>query len=372
MFKLNAVAMAVGSVALFSGCAAPPHSTRITVEPVMAVRNGTTDAERMYRIGRQYQGQHRLGHAEEAFVKALALDANHVEARNALAVTYYEQGLIQKAEQEFKAAIAAAPKRAHLHNNLGYLYQQIGRDEEAIGAFRAALVADPDNQRALDSLAALTCGDKRACPARGAAAAMSASPAMPATPAAAPEVARQSSAAAVQPAARQSDAPTVALASVAPNVWELQPISTAKPSNVASAPVASALAAPAVAAQSAGAQPWLAKRIEVANGNGVAGMAKRVGSYLHEQGFIPPRLTNHRNFKQQYTEVQYVPGAESLARQVSGSFERPARLVAVPKLERQMPVRLVLGKDFNESQSIAKGGRPSGHQVALASTPERK
>ncbi len=365
MFKRKTLALAVGGVALFSGCAAPSHPTRMTVEPVMAVRNGGLDAERMYRIGRQYQGQQRLGSAEEAFVQALALDAHHVEARNALAVTYYEQGLIQKAEQAFKLAIAAAPTRAHLHNNLGYLYQQIGRDDEAISAFRAALLVDPDNQRARDSLAALTCGDKSACNARRASAATAA-------PAAAPEVARPSSAAVVQPAARQPDAPTVALASVAPNVWELRPIATGKPSSMASASVAPALASPAVAGQTAKALPVLTKRIEVANGNGVAGMAKRVGSYLHEQGFLPPRLTNHRNFKQPYTEVQYVPGAESLARQVSDSFERPAHLVAVSTLERQMPVRLVLGKDFNESQSMAKGGRPSGHPVALASALQRK
>lgn len=361
MFKRKTLALAVGGVALFSGCAAPSHPTRMTVEPVMAVRNGGLDAERMYRIGRQYQGQQRLGSAEEAFVQALALDAHHAEARNALAVTYYEQGLIRKAEQEFKLAIAAAPTRAHLHNNLGYLYQQIGRDEEAISAFRAALLVDPDNQRARDSLAALTCGDKSACNAR------KASAATPAAPAAAPEMVRPSSAAVVQP-----DAPTVALASVAPNVWELQPIATSKPSHAASASVAPALVSPAVAGQTAKALPVLTKRIEVANGNGVAGMAKRVGSYLHEQGFLPPRLTNHRNFKQPYTEVQYVPGAESLARQVSDSFERPAHLVAVSKLERQMPVRLILGKDFNESQSMAKGGRPSGHPVALASALQRK
>lgn len=353
MFKRNAIAAAVGGAALFAGCAAPPQPARLAVEPVMAVRGGGAEAERLYRIGRQYQGQKRHANAEEAFLKALAHDANHAEAHNALAVTYFEQGLIRQAEQQFRLAIAAAPGRAHLHNNLAHLYREIGRDDDAISAYSAALLVEPDNRRALEGLAALTCRDQSACAA-----------------AAAPAPAAKTDSAPA-PAAAQSIAPTVQLASVAPGVWELRPLSAAQPSRPAGASPASYAAPQAVAAPRDAAAP-ADRRVEVANGNGVPGLARRVGVYLHEQGFAAPRLTNHRNFRQQYTEVQYVPGAEALARSVSGSFDGPARLVAVTRLERRMPVRLVLGRDFNESQSMANGRRPSGRQVALAPMPEQE
>lgn len=341
MFRRNAIALAVGGVALFSGCAAP--SAGLKVEPVMAVRDGGIEAERMYRIGRQYQGQARHGSAEEAFLKALALDPGHVEARNALGVAYFAQGKIRAAEEQFRMAIVVAPARAHLHNNLGYLYQQIGRSEEAVNAFSEALRLDPRNPRILNNLAALTCQDVGNC-----------------TATAAPIALPAADAAASQPA---EPAPTVQLASVAPNVWELRPISA---DSSAGRPQATEPAATATAAQA----PLPASRIEVANGNGVTGLAKRVGTYLRDQGYAAPRLTNHRTFSQQRTEIQYVPGAESVARRLNDTLAHPARLVPVAQLERRIPVRIVLGKDFNEAQSIAQGNQPAGNVFARASVPD--
>lgn len=347
MFKRNAVALAVGGAALFSGCASPVQP-QLKVEPIMAVRNAGAEAERMYRIGRQYLGQQRLGDAEQAFLKALACDTNHAEAHNALGVVYFEQGLSQKAEQQFKLAVAAAPTRVHLINNLGFFYQEINRYEDAINAYSEALVVDPDNRHALDGLAVLTCRDSSVCTA-------SAQLAVELPEQSGSAVRTEVSPAGVVP----PTAPTVSLTRLAPNVWELQPLPVPTVATTGTAEVAPTVVLPA-------------SRIEVSNGNGVAGLAKRVGVYLHGHGFPAPRLTNHRTFKQRYTEVQYVPGAEALARRVSGSLDSHARLVPVARLERRMPVRLVLGTDFNESQSIANEGRPSGNQVALVSRPEQK
>lgn len=360
MFKRNAIAMAVGGVALFSGCATTAPSAGLNIEPVMAVRSGV-DAERQYRIGRQWQGQMRYEAAEQAFLKALALDPGHAEAHNALGTVYFALGRIRQAEEQFKLAIIVAPTRAHLHNNLGYLYQEIGRLDEAVSSFSEAVRLDPHNPRILNNLAALTCQDKGECTPE---AAIAGTPAAPAAVVAQPAVPQP--APAPTPAPLASITPTVQLAHVAPNVWELQPATA----GAARQRAADAVTVAAIVPPQRGETPvqlarTAAGRFEVANGNGVTGLAKRVGGYLREQGYAAPRLTNHQTFSQKSTEIQYVAGAEALARQLGRSFAQPARLVQVARLERQAPVRLVLGKDFNEATAIAQGSKPAADLVAL-------
>lgn len=385
LFKHHAIALAVGSVALFSGCAAPQLSSGLRIEPIMAVRNGIDEGERMYRIGRYFQGQTRLDSAQEAYLKALAANPNHVEARNALATVYFERGWMQKAEEQFKLAIAAAPERAHLYNNLGYLYQQIGRKDEAIAAFNEARQRDPNSARIRNNLAAAQGIDSQPV-----AASVITAPVVAGTktelradtkpePASVPDPDQPTVRDAVQPS---TPAPTVQLASVAPNVWELQPLPQAAPALApaprlaVTAPVAQPVVLPMVVTDIAAidppAAPALAARIEIANGNGVTGLARRVGLYLREQGYAQQRLTNSKPFNLQRTEIHYVPGAEALARQIGESLAQPPRLVPAKRLDRQVPVRLVLGKDFHESEAIAKYRTPNGNLVALAARTERK
>lgn len=389
MFRRNAIAIAVGSMALFSGCATTNGTTgaSIGIEPVFAVRGGV-DAEAQYRIGRYYQGQLRHEAAEKAFLRALTLDPYHAEAHNALGTVYFELGRIQKAEEQFKRAIALAPARAHLHNNLGYLYQEIGRADDAISAYSEALRLDPKSQRILNNLAALTCEDRAECLAVGAGALANApvaplhptrqadAPAeqaatraealTPSEPAAAGVPAAPQAATTVSYATASAVVPTVQLASVAPNVWELRPAISEAPQRKGAVPIPVAVLATAQATTSAVTPVRIpAGRIEIANGNGVRGMAARMGGYLRDNGYASPRLTNHQTFSQRRTEIQYVAGSADLARQVERSFGQPARLVQVASLERQAPVRVVLGKDFDESTVIARGRMAAGDVVAL-------
>lgn len=388
MLKHNAIAAAIGSIALFSGCATTDQSAVLNIEPVLSVRGGV-DAEGQYRIGRYYQGQLRHEAAEKAFLKALAIDPNHAEAYNALGTLYFAMGRVRMAEEHFQRAIAIAPTRAHLHNNLGYLYQEIGRTEEAVIAYSEAFRLEPKNQRVLNNLAALTCQDRSECLA-----AVAEKPSdneatqvvAPQTAAAAIGVEDMSAASTEQRLAVSAIstptaiAPTVQLASVAPNVWELRPAPRGAVSKTnAPAPelamVQSAIqASTPVQVRAAGPQTTRTAtgRVEVANGNGVRGMAKRVGGYLQVQGYAAPRLTNHRTFTQNRTEIQYVDGAEKLARQIEREFAQPARLVKVSALERQAPVRVVLGKDFNEEVVTARRASPAGDVVASATLQQSK
>ena len=61
-------------------------------------------------------------------------------------------------------------------------------------------------------------------------------------------------------------------------------------------------------------------RLEVSNGNGVTGMAKRVGQMLAVTGLPQARLTNQKPFVQQFTEIQHRDGYESAAIALRAGF----------------------------------------------------
>lgn len=302
--KLLSVSL-VGTALFLFGCSGTIPTDMPVVHPLLAVRNGGVDADGMYRIGRYYQEQSRHAQAEKAFLDSLKMDPRHAEARNALGVTYFVQGRHAQAEEQFRLAIAAAPDEAHLRKNLSRLYALTGRQPEP--------VADVSIAATVVAAKAVASGE-------------------PARPAAA-----------VTPPADRGDAqPAARLVPVAPNVWELNP-----------SPAESATAGPAPAA----AAP-LAQRVEVSNGNGVTGLAGRVGRHLQANGYRKPRLTNQPGFGIRQTEVRYVAGSEGQAQALVAVLQAPARLVPAKKLERNAGVQVVLGRDFRESPAIAAGGGP--------------
>ena len=394
MFKHNAIALAVSTLSVLAGCstvsaperAATPQRAAIaeragTVQPVMTVRNSSgVDSEGMYRIGRYFQGQMRHEDAVGAYRKALALDPFNVEARNALGVVYSIQGLAADAEQAFKAAIAMAPGLSHLHGNLGYHYLQAGRTEEARTALRESIRLDPANQRALTSLAAT--GADVAAPVANAPA--------PPVEAAAPTVlaavapvmtASLSTAAAAaslpapeaRPLATIADligtrpaTPNAQLVALAPNVWQLRPQAAQAAALPASIPRSVILQTDKAVSPSE--LPAIV-RLEISNGNGIAGLARRVGGYLRSLGMNSPRLTNQRPFDQRHTQIQYVRSMGDSARDLKAALGTPADLVMTPTIDRNAQIRVVLGKDFYEIEAVARMRGGTIKQVALVSAP---
>lgn len=270
------------------------------------------DGERAYQLGKQHLAQHRDGQAEQAFQQAIAADPRHAESFNALAVLYFGQGRFDLAEVQFKRAIATAPQRAHLLANLGFLYLETGRPELALAVLGQAAALVPESQRV--QMYMKTAQERVAQSAVVAAPIVAAVPERPAQ-----------------------------LREVAPNIWEL-----AAPGVQSATVPTTSVAALAV--------PGMEGKIEVANGVGARGLARRVGSYMAQQGFAPSRTTNQQPFGQARTEIHYVPGTRALAMKVSKLFAHRPRLVAATNLERNMQLRLVLGKGFVEPQTLAYQG----------------
>ena len=53
-------------------------------------------------------------------------------------------------------------------------------------------------------------------------------------------------------------------------------------------------------------------KVEVANGSGVAGLAKRTSSSLQKRGYAVSRLTNQIPYMQVITEIQYRRGEKAM------------------------------------------------------------
>jgi tetratricopeptide (TPR) repeat protein len=133
------------------------------------------------------------------------------------------------------------------------------------------------------------------------------------------------------------------------NVYELRARVATDPVAVApaGAPVVAAVAPkPAVPAVAQADKVRMA-RLEVANGNGVTGMARRFRRLLGQIGIPVDRLSNDKPYKQVATTIQYSPGFEKQAASLQKALQGKAQLAS--KQLAASDVRLVLGKDAQVS-----------------------
>lgn len=86
-------------------------------------------------------------------------------------------------------------------------------------------------------------------------------------------------------------------------------------------------------------------KLEVANGVGVVGLARRTADRLAEDGVATARLTNAKPYRQLHTQIEYVRGQEAAAQALVSRLPVQVDLVPVSRLDRDMSLRLVLGQD---------------------------
>ena len=84
--------------------------------------------------------------SENAFLKALSLNSEHIGALGNLAMTYTETDRIMEAVELTKQILELKPNSAEAHFSLGYIYRYAGMNEEAILEMEKAIALDSENQ----------------------------------------------------------------------------------------------------------------------------------------------------------------------------------------------------------------------------------
>lgn len=93
-------------------------------------------------------------------------------------------------------------------------------------------------------------------------------------------------------------------------------------------------------------------RLEISNGVGMPRLAKRTADRLAREGVFTARLTNARPYRQVQTQIEYLPGQEAAGQALAARLPGRVELVPVATLDRNMTLRMVLGRDA-QGQAIA-------------------
>jgi len=332
-----------------------------------------------YDLAKFWMVQGRNDLALKVLDRLISSDTSHAEALNARASLLASAGDWAAAERDLTQAIQFAPERAHLYFNLGLLLASRGATDRVRSALERATELDPDHQRARELLATLTPAPSAHRVAESDVSDQPRNTGSPISPMAASSPEQASPPLPAQdPAARSSQHD--ALVRVPENAFET-PILQAQAAQAIPAVVAD-IRPVAVEPEPAtrvirvtGAQLDMAPlrggtaaiiaiapsanepaRIDVANGNGINGMAKAMRGQLRAVGVQVATISNWSNFHQPVTRVLYREGHELAARELAQRLPVQAELVAVARLPRaDRDVMVVLGLDMRGYRPTATG-----------------
>ncbi len=328
--------------ALMAGCGTTPPSQQARMVPFSEIRNGIDTADGYYALGRELQRGGKLDEAERAYRRALELDPAHIEAHNGLAAVSAGRGDVDLAIAILTNLAAKRPDQAHLQGNLGYAHYLKGNYFEARVALERAIALDPSNDRLQEKLALVM---------------QKLGPQAVAVP-----VAQAEERMLMQPA--ESGLPGVreSIVEVSPGVHALQrndgaPLTVAR----APAPATATATAPAATVRSllpeSGttaraavtdlvAEAGRSGRIEIVNGNGIAGMARSVYQRMQGGDWQVVRIGNQPGFNVRLTRIEYARGNQAAARQLAKQLKIAPVYWHNDTLGDR--VRVVLGHDLRQ------------------------
>lgn len=122
-----------------------------------------------------------------------------------------------------------------------------------------------------------------------------------------------------------------------------------------------------------GPEPLLSgAELEISNGNGINGLARRVADHFSRQGTAQDaRLTNHPGFGVPSTEVHYRNGFRDVADELRRRIHGQGVLVESEALRGGTNVRLLLGHDFAATRMEGVAGGGVAASTAREPTQER-
>ncbi len=317
MSTLRFVAVPFLACVFLSACTTRSAKPQLTIKPVTEIRHsGGASAAAHYERGTYYQRRGNLDLALNAYVQALNLDSRHVEARNAMATIYSQQGKFAEAESVLREAVAQSPGAAHLHNNLGYIHYLQGNHELAIKELRTALSLDANNEWARNNLQMA-------------------------------QIALGKRSDKLVEHAKTPSAPVPAVVTPLQLWGEPDGAGTTRQTSAnEKARDESANEIPIVPAASTAAAASNEFRLEISNGSGVTGLAKRLSQLLSRLGIPVFRLTNQQPYRQIVTEIQYKDGFKPQAEKLMETLRGRAIVSRMEASPRPVDIRVVLGKDI--------------------------
>lgn len=347
IFKAKKLTLVLGSALTLCGCASIVERDVLAnkkLNPVMQVQHSSSSPKIMYLLGRYHQGKINYKKAIAAYEKALAADPDYVEVHNGLGVIYSVQGKHELAVQHFQKAINLSPTASYLHNNLGYAHLIQGRETEAAESLQLALKLDPENKRARSNLATtferVALHDEATMLRQAAPESLKLSnnPTSSHSTKTAnvtdktiggslEQVETEAKLVQVEPEAK--------LVQVEPHVYEFE---STKKRDLLLALISEADQTSVISKD---------VRIEVSNGNGIKGMAKKVSGFLQKNDFAKARLTNHKTFTQPRTTIYYQSDSYVQAKQINRMLPKRVDMLENNELQRNIQVKVLLGQDIS-------------------------
>jgi len=358
LFLLTGVGLALGS----AGCAHDPGAQTVPfpwpVEPSMQVQHGMTRGQAKYLQGRTLDRQGAWAKSEQAYRRAIAADAGHVEAHNALGVSLARQGRLQEARTVLLAAVKLAPTRAHLHSNLGQVLLRGGQARDALISLRRAQQLDPldpVSRSLLEEAASLVAetseraedeGARTGVAGAGFDRTMAVSGQVPLNQPAINHVLVPQPITSIQVLAPGSAAGSLKLEKL--NQPTLPALAVAGPTPDTPP------AAPMFPVEGPGRETAAGPaRLELSNGNGQPGLAGRLRRHLARQGVQTHWLSNDRPFRQERTVVRYRFGHETAAQRIADTLPNRPPIEPTPGSGQYSDIRVVLGHDWPRSATCA-------------------
>jgi Tfp pilus assembly protein PilF len=336
----------------------------IKVTPILA-KSSSDNPEAMYQTGRYYQGQKRYDLAEDAYRKTLAANRNFAEAFNGLGVIYSMQMKYDEAIEAFQSAIRLNPKSPHILNNLGYVYYLQGRYSESSLALEQSVAIDPINKHTLNNIGLVYAKTGHIADAEQA---FSRAVDVPS------QVANANSV--IQNPNRDILTSSSQILSNLGEVNQIEEQSLSLPKNIGvirknSGPLQSIYQDPEGGGRVTLLQvsPYVYEirvnsiapkinsanfadevkgflRVEVSNGNGVSGFARKIGKFLKSQGYPTARLTNQKKYNILNTQIQYREGYQADAERLQASFSQDFEIIERTDMRPDVNLRILLGKDI--------------------------
>lgn len=290
-----------------------------------------------YKLGRYYQQQKKYAKAVEQFSKAVRNDSRYCKAYNALGMSYDALTDCDLAYDAYERAVQCDPQAAYLYNNYGCSNILCGDYEKGLALLFMAEQLSGDNSRIKNNIKLA----QRLVERKNN---VGLSALHDATLALAPETALD----------QVGNEGQSAEASVEESVEDLQ--SAASTNTVVDTLVTEQAKKMSLQDQTVPAEQYAKGAVEVSNGNGVTGMARRSADYLRGYGFDIRRITNAKHFRFDYSMIYYKKGYLQLAKELAKVIPGAQNLEKVDALGREsLGVRILLGRD------LVKMKFPEGH-----------